>query len=246
MGTTGLIFGGVAVLWLAYLVPWFVRHRDGDPAEFDIRDRLGESTKMIKRSSDPLDAVDPDLDISTPLTRRAALHEIALTARIAAKRRRAAMLAHVLLVAVVGVLIPFTALRAWTIAIPAAMLLAMLVVVRYSARTLRRTLDRRADYVLRCVDEDTVALRLPVASEASGELDIELSGPVSQTVSLWDPIPVTAPSYVQKPLMPRTVRTIDLSAPEPARSVPVTAEPAAPAASTVESASSERPEAVGE
>lgn len=45
---------------------------------------------------------------------------------------------------------------------------------------------------------------------------------------LWDPLPITVPTYVSKPLAPRTVRTIDLSAPDVTssgrRSVPVTAD----------------------
>lgn len=44
--------------------------------------------------------------------------------------------------------------------------------------------------------------------------------------SLWDPIPITRPTYVSAPLAPRTVRTIDLSAPvPPAAATPVTADP---------------------
>jgi hypothetical protein len=46
--------------------------------------------------------------------------------------------------------------------------------------------------------------------------------------TLWDPIPITMPTYVSKPLAPRTVRTIDLSGPEMSSSArhdgPVTAD----------------------
>ena len=46
--------------------------------------------------------------------------------------------------------------------------------------------------------------------------------------TLWDPIPITLPTYVSKPLAPRTVRTIDLSGPEMSSSAhhegPVTAD----------------------
>ena len=34
-----------------------------------------------------------------------------------------------------------------------------------------------------------------------------------QLVSLWDPIPITPTTYISRPLLPRSVRTIDLSAP---------------------------------
>ena len=38
--------------------------------------------------------------------------------------------------------------------------------------------------------------------------------------TLWDPIPITMPTYVSKPLAPRTVRTIDLSGPGATSSAP--------------------------
>ena len=45
---------------------------------------------------------------------------------------------------------------------------------------------------------------------------------------LWDPVPITVPTYVSKPLAPRTVRTIDLSGPDanpaPTQRVPVIAD----------------------
>jgi len=38
---------------------------------------------------------------------------------------------------------------------------------------------------------------------------------------LWDPVPITVPTYVSKPLAPRTGRTIDLSGPAPTLVSPV-------------------------
>jgi hypothetical protein len=40
-----------------------------------------------------------------------------------------------------------------------------------------------------------------------------LSSKPADTGSLWDPLPVTLPTYVSKPRATRSVRTIDLSAP---------------------------------
>ena len=48
--------------------------------------------------------------------------------------------------------------------------------------------------------------------ETSHEFSVDLTAPET-TGPLWDPIPVIALTYVSKPLVPRTVRTIDLSAP---------------------------------
>ena len=53
-------------------------------------------------------------------------------------------------------------------------------------------------------DEDTVAIEVPV-------LDAVLV-PTADGGSLWDPLPVTLPTYVSKPKARRTVRTIDLDA----------------------------------
>jgi len=49
-------------------------------------------------------------------------------------------------------------------------------------------------------DEDTAAIELPPLSPTAA-------------ASLWDPLPVTLPTYVGKPKATRTVRTIDLSDP---------------------------------
>jgi len=54
-------------------------------------------------------------------------------------------------------------------------------------------------------EEDTVAIEVPV-------LDAVLV-PTTDGGSLWDPLPVTLPTYVSKPKARRTVRTIDLDEP---------------------------------
>ena len=67
------------------------------------------------------------------------------------------------------------------------------------------------------------------------------------TGSLWEPIPITAPTYMSRPLAPRTVRTIDLSAPVPSGSgVPVTADAPEGADYRLEAEEPGRPRAVGE
>ena len=59
------------------------------------------------------------------------------------------------------------------------------------------------------------------------EISVDLSMPTT-TGALWEPIPVTPATYVSQPLLPRTVRTIDLSAPvaAPAPVVPTADNPA--------------------
>jgi hypothetical protein len=63
-------------------------------------------------------------------------------------------------------------------------------------------------------DEDTVGIRrddLPAASGATRVEAVALA--TSDGASLWDPLPVTLPTYVDKPAAARSVRTIDLGEP---------------------------------
>lgn len=78
-------------------------------------------------------------------------------------------------------------------------------------------------------DEDTVAISAVAVSAALGagsvaEADaaaaralsvetVAVAVPTADGGSLWDPLPVTLPTYVSKPRAARTVRTIDLSEP---------------------------------
>ena len=63
-------------------------------------------------------------------------------------------------------------------------------------------------------DEDTVTIDLSDREETENvEISIDLSTTTSTLGALWDPIPVTPATYVSQPLLPRTVRTIDLAAP---------------------------------
>ena len=83
----------------------------------------------------------------------------------------------------------------------------------------------------------TSTLRPGVAAKAKTKTKVKKAKPDAEESDgkpgLWDPLPITVPTYVSKPLAPRTVRTIDLSGPgaaSPGRpDGPVTADaPAAP------------------
>jgi len=47
MGTTGLIFGGLVAAWLAYLVPWYLSHRDQTPIDVEHTLNFTEDAKLI-------------------------------------------------------------------------------------------------------------------------------------------------------------------------------------------------------
>lgn len=236
---SGLIFAILVVGWLAYLIPWLAARRE-TVEEDPLTDRFADSMTILKRSSDPFAAEshDPLLEVSTPLTRSAGVHEIRELYRLAARRRLRVVLSLLTLTLVGAALlalqpVPGVTLPWWVPVIPAGLLVTFLVVARFSVVSLNKVLDARmerlhAGWMNETLALDVSPLRQPVQhTDQDAEHSIELSGPIESTGSLWDPIPVTTPTYVSKPMVPRTVRTIDLSMPTlTAPDVrPVTAEP---------------------
>lgn len=215
------------MVWLAYLVPWFTTRDHIDPADLaEPSEPLTGAMTVVRRSSDA-DVSEPDVDVSTPFTRRAALRDIRHTARLATVRRRRLLVALSILTVVTAAVFPFTALLPWwTPFVPAGLLVISLLVARFSVRVMDRALAARLADLNARWESDTIALAFPMqAAEDSTEVSIELSVPVPRMGgSLWDPIPVVEPNYMTKPLVPRTVRTIDLSAPVLPMSVPPIAE----------------------
>lgn len=228
MNWEGLIFGAMAAFWLVYLIPLVLNRRDnGLLDEVEPGEPFTASVTIVRRGESLDTAENGTAVVSTPLNRRAALRELADLDHGAAQRRRRVLFFLVLMTALVGGFAAFRLVSAWTVAVPAGLTVLFLVVARFSVRVMRRNLDARAAVIRggAGVDEDTIAIPSIEDELAAHETPVELTAPIEMTGSLWDPIPVTAPTYVSKPLAPRTVRTIDLSAPVMATaSVPVTAD----------------------
>lgn len=226
MGFTGLIFGAIAAAWLVYLVPYFLRHRADDLVDgVDQVDQVMPVT-IVQHGMSLADAVPSGVDVSTPLTRRAKLRELRLLDAQAAQRRRRVLIFLLVVQLIVAGLAAFGIGAWWVALIPFGLIVAFLVIARFSVRAMRADLDRRAEAIRTGADEETTALSLGELDDSTHEHSIELSLPVQPVGSLWDPIPITRPTYVSTPLAPRTVRTIDLSAPVAAApSTPVTADP---------------------
>ena len=223
---TGVIFAMIAAFWLVYLIPYYLSHRgDGDDGEVEIP--FTPSAVTIVRSGESLAQADEGAaEVSTPLTRSAQLRELRLIDEHAAQRRRRVLIFLLLVQLGVAALAYFGIGAWWGAAIPAGLLVLFLIVARFSVRTMRADLDRRAQRIKQSFDEETVALALTERDVADHEHSVELSVPLAGLGSLWDPVPITRPTYVSTPLAPRTVRTIDLSAPVPpaATFAPVVAE----------------------
>jgi hypothetical protein len=252
VGTTGVIFAAIAVAWLAYLVPHFARRREDEELDdSDPADRFSESMRVVRHGTAPL--LDHDLEeiapfeVSTPQTRRAAINDLRRLEGLASARRRRVLL--VLLAALSGViglcgasLVPW-----WTIAIPGGLLLIFVAVARISVRLTRTRLDLRYREIHHGNNESTIFLsRKDFPTSAADAHRATVKTDVASTPgTLWEPVPITMPTYVSKPLAPRTVRTIDLSGPgtsSPRHEGPVTADaPASPAESVRATGAGETP-----
>jgi hypothetical protein len=211
---SGLIFVALAIAWAAYLIPKALHHHD-DVVRGRSIDRFSQSMRVLARR-EPVSArmarlvVTParcaDAVVTTKpsglspspdeqyAARRAATHR-------ATKRRRRVL--TLLLLALVGVVAAGADGRiAWPyVAIPAGLLLAWLVACRLMVRRERAwrpvAQPEPADMVVEDVE--------PPAAHEQPQADSAARDP-----KLWDPVPVTLPTYVSKPPARRTVRTIDL------------------------------------
>jgi hypothetical protein len=128
----------------------------------------------------------------------------------------------------------FAYLPIWAPGVPGALVVAWLVVARLSVRRQqhrrRRTVAARVDDDERLepapiVEEvrsprvDTTTVAATSADEFLDQLTEDTTGLVREDIeavladdgSLWDPLPMTLPTYVNKARARRTVRTIELT-----------------------------------
>lgn len=208
----GLLIATLLVAGVAFAVPWISAQRQSaDELAEEPTERFSQSMRILTR--DAVDMGDPSA-VSTPLTRAADYYGLHMTAKQAARRRLTVLTFLASVALVLGVLAGFGIVPWWSFLIPVGLIGIFLTIARFSVVAMHRNLDAYAqDLELGFDDdEDTVTIDLNAGSSESTEFSVDLSAPSNKGV-FWDPVPVAQPTYVSKPLMPRTVRTIDLSAP---------------------------------
>ena len=225
MDLSALIFVALAVAWAVYLIPKALRHHD-DVVRSRSVDRFSHTMRVLARR-EPVNRRDARLVVtpgrapSAPVVttkgpaqspvpgtaQSPAVSQREATARATRRRRRVLGLILLANAAVVGVA-AFAVIDWWYAAMPAGLLVAWLVACRLMVRRER-------------------SVPIPVAGPAphveadaepeDGDEDDDFaeahtsSTPPITDPSLWDPMPVTLPTYVTKPAAePRSVRTIDL------------------------------------
>jgi hypothetical protein len=203
---SGLIFVALAVAWAAYLIPKALRQHDDDVRDRSI-DRFSQGMRVLARrepvsaraarlvveSSGATIAAPASLD-ETYAARRLATH------RATSRRRRVlSVLLLALAAAVVGYVVDRLSLP--YVAIPVGLLVVWLVACRFMVRRERAWVPA---VLVPTADSDVDA------AETGSLPAVDPAEPAARDPKLWDPVPVTLPTYVSKPPARRSVRTIDL------------------------------------
>lgn len=239
MGTTGLIYVAIVAAWAAYLVPMLLKRNDEVSARRSAEKYSTSDARVLSRQTDvqarskyvvrPPGSPGPTTDEVVADPSPPVRHIPNRARRVAAMRRRRVLSILTLSLLSVTALAGLGMLLWWTVAIPGALIVAFVVLTRVQLRRQAReraalAAERRARAE---AHHDRGPATAPVVSP-DHEMTIEVKLPAEaapvvapsgkaepRTDGLWDPVPVTLPTYVMKEKAPdRTVRTISLSGPE--------------------------------
>ena len=222
MDLSALIFVALAVAWAVYLVPKALKHHD-DVVRSRSVDRFSHTMRVLARR-EPVDrrstrlVVSPGRAPAPPVvTTKARSATVAAgnvrpereSARRAARRRRRVLGTLLVGLLATGGVAGFGLISWWWVAVPAALVVAWLVTCRLMVRHERNV---RFDSTIGHPGGPVAGDDVPEAEAIpAADLDDTSQTPAITDPSLWDPTPVTLPTYVTAPAAPRrTVRTIDL------------------------------------
>jgi len=234
---SAVIFVVLALAWALYLIPTALKHHD-EVARTRSIDRFSNAMRVLARR-EPVNSRDTRLVVTPPRARNRMLvptHSVAValaepapapapkvtpaqraSARAAARRRRWMLLLLFLAVGGVAAAAYLGYLQWWTVGIPGGLVPAYLVLCRVLVRRERRAraLRSAAPAVEKAPPGRRPAARVqaPYGTPAPAPEPRASEAPPAERNALWDPLPMTLPTYVAKPRVSRTVQTIDLSEP---------------------------------
>lgn len=219
---SALIFVALAVAWAVYLIPKALQHHEDAQRSRSV-DRFSHTMRVLARR-EPVGRRNARLVVSPgrqpseptvttkhttsapeaprpPLTREAANR---------AARRRRRVLGTILLGLLTTIGVAAFGLIGWGwVAIPATLLVAWLIACRLMVRG--EELRHMDAWLHEAATGEVPVIRAELpALDGDAALEDTMSHQVVTDPSLWDPMPVTLPTYVSKPAAERTVRTIDL------------------------------------
>lgn len=229
---SGLIFIALAIAWACYLIPMALRHTD-DLAKTRTVEHFSPRLRVFAGRRSPAaplgevrDSVVEPAETTAPAPTRVTRSGGAAARRAAARRRRVLYVLTALLAATAGAA-ALHYLPWWSLAAPAVLIVAFLFLARF---TVKRERAARSVEVIRPGSATEPASGVepasgiapasgvaPADSEDTAGIDRAAvkaalhEDPLPDDGSLWDPVPITLPTYVTKPQARRTVRTIQLT-----------------------------------
>jgi hypothetical protein len=224
---SAVIFVVLALAWAVYLIPKALKHHD-EMASDRLVESHSERVRILRRkpSGKPAEVIVK----AEPTPAGRAQSRPLRSARSAAQRRRRVLAVLVLALAVVAGLSYFAVVPRWSIAVPAGLILMFLLVARLSVRRAQRSSLARRRPVEAVASMESEELRAagrqqsrqaveeptPVSLDEQVDVPLHEETAVEESVladdgSLWDPLPMTLPTYVSKARARRTVRTIELT-----------------------------------
>jgi hypothetical protein len=229
VGLSGFLYVAIVVGWAVYLVPFALKRYDEATRNRSI-DRFSSAMRVLgRRDGEDGGVIARSTTVEVPALRTAAR----TAAKVAARRRRRVLLTLLLLTAATVGVAGLAWVDWWTVAAPGGLVVAWLVACRLQARR---------EHVAHARSREPRAQTAPASGVAEARVDVEAEAGVRPEMvapavddeptvvlqradldaaeaayeaqgSLWDPVPVTLPTYVHKPRAPRTIRTIDLGEP---------------------------------
>jgi hypothetical protein len=224
-----MIFVALAVAWAVYLIPKALKHHD-EVARSRSVDRFSNTMRVLA-SREPAAARDGRL-VVTPGRPVAATVETKGTrpspaqlrarreaARRATRRRRRVLGLLLLANATVATLAVLGVVGWVWQSVPGGLLVAWLIACRLMVKseqaawtpvTVAPAVPADSDPIPEtvAVERNSEGFDEVVYDDDTGEIPAVAADP-----NAWDPVPVTLPTYVTKPVATRTVRTIDLGEP---------------------------------
>lgn len=228
-----LIFVAVVVAWAVYLIPKALSHHEESVRSRSV-DRFSDTMRVLARR-EPVNSrnarlvLQPGRGASAPVVtskgpgpspaeqraRREAVQR--------ATRRRRRVLGLILLTNLgVATAAGFGVFSWWYQAIPAGLLIAWLITCRVMVKAERAvsapTAVRTGAEAETDIDGETAAEHPETYAVTQNDDGFDEVAPTANTAviaadpNLWDPLPMTLPTYVDAPTARRTVRTIDLDA----------------------------------
>jgi hypothetical protein len=240
---SGVIYGLIVCVWAAFLVPRALRRYDEasrarSVERFSSAMRvLGRRTEVESRREVGADGADPtaphvslsnDSQLIVEPAPEPRSRPNPAAARAAAERRQLVVFTLFIATLAVGSLAGFGVVPPWAVGVP-VLLIAMFLytcrrrvrpdadaywaAARYAAsrESVRRGIRVAAS--AQSGDEPSVVVRASLEDAVAEQHADVVSVRTEEGSDLWDPLPVTLPTYVGKPAAHRTIRTIELGEP---------------------------------